>query len=75
MVNRIIVHFFEPSGQWYAQEAVIWVGTPGYTMMENFARSLRVHLGKRLSDMTAMILYQQALIGPPVMIKDGGWKE
>lgn len=80
------VDFFKPSGKWYCTEAVKWTGAyygsniDGQTfssecqpIYDAFAQSLRDHLEKRLSDMTAICLEPYHQFTHPLMIKDGGW--
>lgn len=70
------VDFFKPSGKWYCTEAVKWTGKYDHGLIhEEFAKSLRDHLGGRLSDMDAVCLEPYHINEHPIQIKVGGWNK
>jgi hypothetical protein len=75
--EMVRVDFFKPSGKWYTTEAVEWTGDwkgeGGMSIHEAFAKSLRDHLGDRLSEMDAICLEPYHEFSHPIQIKNGGW--
>jgi hypothetical protein len=69
------VDFFKPTGKWYCTEAVKWTGEySGKSLIhDEFAKSLRDHLGQRLSDMDAVCLHPYHEHAHPIQIKRSGW--
>lgn len=74
------VDFFKSSGKWYETEAIKWTGAwkgkideGGELIHDAFAKSLREHLGNRLSDKDAVCLHPYHEHEHPIQIKNGGW--
>ena len=66
------VNFFKQSGKWYTTEAVKWTG--GYNTQlihDTFKKSLRNHLGNRLTEMDAICLKPYHKHSHPIQIKKG----
>jgi hypothetical protein len=72
--DHVRVDFFKPSGKWYTTEEVPWTGDYAEGLIhEEFAKSLRDHLGSRLSDMDAVCLDPYHIHSHPIQIKKGRW--
>lgn len=84
--RMVRVDFFKPSGKWYCTEAVKWTGPWHGSYKEGvnyrhecalvhdaFAKSLRDHLGNRLSDLDAVCIHPYHEYEHPIQIKNGGW--
>ena len=72
------VDFFKPSGKWYTTEAVKWTGAwaaKEQGLFAAFAKSLKDHLGNRLSEMDAICLKPYHEHEHPIQFKNGGWLE
>ena len=74
--SMVRVDFFKPTGKWYCTEAVKWTGeySGKFLIHDQFAKSLRKHLGQRLSDMDAVCLHPYHEHAHPIQIKSGGWR-
>ena len=74
------VDFFRPTGKWYTDEAVKWIGN-GFTedaplIHEQFKNSLRNHFKDtpdRLSDMDAICLEPYHKHSHSIQLKAGRW--
>ena len=76
--SSVRVDFFKPSGKWYTTEAVIWTGNWAKDeglIYDAFTKSLRDHLGTRLSDMVAVCIEPYHELSFPLMLGPGTWLE
>lgn len=74
--SMVRVDFFKSRGKWYTTEAVKWTGPycGNESSPENaFAKSLRDHLGERLSEMDAVCLHPYHEHSYPLMLRAGSW--
>ncbi len=74
--SSVRVDFFKPSGKWYTTEAVKWTGNwkkDEGLIYDAFTKSLKDHLGTRLSDMIAVCLEPYHELSFPLMLMPGQW--
>jgi hypothetical protein len=70
--SMVRVDFFRKSGKWYTTEAVKWTGGwDNVSIHDAFKKSLRDHLGDRLSDMNAVCLHPYHRYAHPLWLRNG----
>ena len=76
--TMVRVDFFRQHCNWYTTEAVKWTGAywaAEASVREAFKKTLREHLGKRLSEMTAVCLNPYHELSHPIMLCNGEWAD